>query len=404
MPTFKYRALKQSGEIVSGSISAPTAAEVTRQLEYLGLLLIDMAAEQSVATFSRLNFSLFSRPRPEDVTAFLQDIALLLKAGARLDAALELLAADFEVDRLRSTIAKIRTAILGGESFAEALSAYPDLFPAMYVALVRVGESTGTLDQILEVLAEERTRSEILRRKVVEALQYPAFVLLGSVCVLFFFLLFVLPQFASVLRDFGVKLDPIVATMLGVSETLQAHALGFALACVLIVVGGLLVFKRPYARAKFAAGLRRLPVVSTVTSFHRTALFCRNLAVLLKGGVPLTNALRILADMVADAATLPLWTRVVDSVRRGEKLTDALADTAMLPSMAVRMLRLGEETGQLPMLAGRVAVFYEAKLQRKLDRIVGIAGPAAIIAISVVVGGLIISVMTALLSVSQIVG
>ena len=108
--------------------------------------------------------------------------------------------------------------------------------------------------------------------------------------------------------------------------------------------------------------------------------------------------------MMSTTGDPAVWTQTVERVRHGGKLSDALADTAALPAMAVRMLRLGEETGQLPMLAGRVAEFYEAKLQRSLDRIVGIAGPAAIIAISIIVGGLIVSVMTSLLSVSQIVG
>ena len=120
--------------------------------------------------------------------------------------------------------------------------------------------------------------------------------------------------------------------------------------------------------------------------------------------MPLTTTLRILVDMMSTTGDAAVWMRTVERVRHGGKLSDALADTAALPAMAVRMLRLGEETGQLPMLAGRVAEFYEAKLQRSLDRVVGIAGPAAIIAISIVVGGLIVSVMTSLMSVSQIVG
>jgi general secretion pathway protein F len=119
--------------------------------------------------------------------------------------------------------------------------------------------------------------------------------------------------------------------------------------------------------------------------------------------VALTTTLRILSDMMAATGDGTAWTKTVDRVRHGGKLSDALLDTAALPAMAIRMLRLGEETGQLPMLAGRVAEFYEAKLQRSLDRVVGVAGPAAIVAISIVVGGLIVSVMTALLSVSQIV-
>jgi general secretion pathway protein F len=115
-------------------------------------------------------------------------------------------------------------------------------------------------------------------------------------------------------------------------------------------------------------------------------------------------ALRILVDMMATMGDEPIWTRAVERVRQGRKLSDAIGESTMLPAMAVRMLRLGEETGQLPVLAGRVAELYETKLQRSLDRIVAIVGPLAIITISIVVGGLIVSVMTSLLSVSQMVG
>ena len=137
--------------------------------------------------------------------------------------------------------------------------------------------------------------------------------------------------------------------------------------------------------------------------FHRAALFCRNLGILLGSDVALTATLRILVDIMASTGRGAAWMAAADRVRHGGKLSDALAAAAILPPMAVRMLRLGEETGQLPALAGRVAEFYEAKLQRSLDRLVGVVGPVAIILISVVVGGLIVSVMTALLSVSQVV-
>jgi general secretion pathway protein F len=157
-------------------------------------------------------------------------------------------------------------------------------------------------------------------------------------------------------------------------------------------------------RRRFTMALGRMPGIREVMKFYRTSLFCRNLGVLLGSGVNLTTTLRILVDMMSTSDPSTVWTDAADRVRHGAKLSDALSDTKALPAMAVRMLRLGDETGQLPMLAGRVAEFYEAKLQRALDRVVGIAGPAAIMVISVVVGGLIVSVMTALMSVSQIVG
>jgi general secretion pathway protein F len=403
MPNFRYRALTQNGEIVSGSISAASLAEVSQRIEYLGLVAIDTALEAGAAG-SSFSLAALSRPRPEEVTIFTRDLALLMKAGARLNDALELLANDMDVGRLRPVILKIKTAILSGESFAEALERHPTLFPSMYVALVRVGEMSGTLDHILETLGAERTRAEALRRKVTDALQYPAFVLLAAGGVLIFFVTFVLPQFSSVLRDFNAKTDPIIETFLALSDLLRGHGIEVAAVLSAAVVGAWLLWRRPTVRASVITQLARLPVISSVVGFHRTALFCRNLGILLGSGVTLTATLRILIDIMAATGNVPVWTAMADRVRHGGKLSDALAASAVLPPVSVRMLRLGEETGQLPTLAARVAEFYEAKLQRQLDRIVGIVGPAAIVVISIVVGGLIVSVMTALLSVTQVVG
>jgi general secretion pathway protein F len=274
----------------------------------------------------------------------------------------------------------------------------------MYVAMVHVGEASGTLDNILEVLANERTRNELLRRKLKEALGYPAFILFAAGCVLSFFLLFVLPQFASVLRDFGAKLDPIVEFFLGLSDLVRSQGdVILALAAVLLVSGWLL-WRRANFRALVARNFIRLPLVRSIVTFYVTALFCRNLGILLSSGMTMSAALRILVDMMGRPGESTVWTQVADRVRHGGKLSDALAESEALPAMAVRMLKLGEETGQLGVLSGRIAEFYQTKLQRSLDRMVGIIGPAAIITISFVVGGLIVSVMTSLLSVNQIVG
>ncbi len=403
MPNFRYDALTQTGEVVSGLISASSAAEVARRIDYLCLVPIGNVVEEPTARASRFDFD-FGRPRADDITAFTLDLALLLKAGARLDDALELLATAVDIGRLRPTVAKIRCGVLSGESFADALSHHRSLFSPMYVALVRVGEASGTLDRILEMLASERARAEALRRKLADALRYPAFVLFAAGCVLIFFLMFVMPQFGAVLRDFGGKLDSVVLIFLGLSEFLSAHKdlVGGTAAMVLLAV--LLISRQPQMRAALMTRLAHVPGLRTLFEFHRTALFCRNLGVLLAAGLPLTTTLRILVDVMGAVEATAIWRLTAERVRQGGKLSDVLNEIATLPAMAVRMLRLGEETGQLPALASRIAEFYETKLQRSLDRVVGIIGPLAIVAISIVVGGLIVSVMTSLLSVSQMVG
>jgi len=395
--------LTQSGELVSGSITAPTASEVANRIEYLGLVPVETITEARDTYKERLSFSLLSRPRAEDVTVFTRDLALLLKAGARIDDALDLLAVDIDVGRLRPVVALIRGRVLAGESLSEALMHHPTLFPPMYVALVRVGETSGALDHILDVLGSERNRGEAMRRKVTDALRYPAFVLFAACGVLAFFLLFVLPQFAAVLQDFNAKLDPIVQALFDLSKFTRAHLEVIEIIIVILIVSGWLVFRRAGVRARIAGVVTRLPLLNTVVQLHRTALFCRNLGILLGSGVPLTMTLRILVDMIGSGDRSGIWTKAVDRVRHGGKLSDALADTTLLPAMAIRMLRIGEETGKLPELSGNVAEFYESKLQRSLDRVVGITGPVAIILISTIVGGLIVSVMTALLSVTQVI-
>src|SRR4029077_8792701 len=257
---------------------------------------------------------------------------------------------------------------------------------------------------ILQVLATDRSRAEALRRKVSDALRYPAFLLFAASCVLVFFLMFVLPQLGSVLHDFGAKIDPVAGAFLQLSEFMIARQDAIGLAAALVVASGLLLARQPTFRKAVILRIFRLPLVSTIVGLHQTSIFCRNLDVLLTAGVPLTTSLLIMANMMAAWRDDVLWTRVVERVRQGGKLSDALDESGGLPAMAVRILRLGEETGQLPVLAGRVAEFYESKLQRGLDRMVGFIGPLAIIAISTIVGGLIVSVMTALLSVTQSVG
>lgn len=396
--------MTQTGEIVNGSLAAPNASEVARRIEYLGMVPIETLVDDGAAAVSHITLALFNKPRAGDVTIFTRDLSLLLKAGARLDDALELIASDRDIGRLRPVVAKVRAGILAGESFAEAIGQHPALFPPIYQALVKVGETSGRLNHILELIANERMRAEALRRKVTDALQYPAFILIAATCVLLFFVLFVLPQFSSVLRDFGAKSDSMISTFLDLSEFLRGNAVEVTVAVSSLLVGGWMSLRRTGVRSAVISELSRLPGISLVFSYYRAALFCRNLGILLGSDVTLTATLRILVDIMAVTGRAAPWSAASDRVRHGGKLSDALGNSAILPPMAVRMLRIGEETGQLPTLASRVADFYEAKLQRSLDRVVGIIGPLAIVCISVVVGGLIVSVMTSLLSISQIVG
>lgn len=403
MPNFQYRAINGSGQIVTGAMTAGSAQEVADRIDELGLVLVEKVTVAEAAPKPSL-FASFKRPKPEDVTIFTRDLALLLRAGARINDALDLLSSDNDVGRLRPVIADVKSRVLAGDSFADALARHSELFPSMYVALVRVGEASGTIETVLDMLAQERARAEAVRRKLADAMRYPIFILGAAAAVMVFFLLFVLPQFADVLKDFNARIDPVIGAFLSLSTFLRANTDAVMIGLAALIAIAWLSLRQPSARRALFDLATRPPMVKQLVLAHQTALFCRNLGVLLGSGVNLTTTLRILVDMMATAGASGAWKDAAERIRHGAKLSDALSETQAMPPIAIRMLRLGDETGQLPLLAGRVADFYEAKLQRALDRIVGIAGPAAVIFISIVVGGLIVSIMTALMSVSQIAG
>src|SRR5690242_18877931 len=258
MPNFRYRALTQSGEIVNGTIAAPDLAEVARRIEYLRLLPIE-TIEDRRSSSNAARYGWFGRPSSAEITTFTRDLALLLRAGARLDDALELLAADADVGRLRPVVAKLRTALVSGETLADAVANHPALFPPMYAALVRVGEVSGTLDQVLEMLGVERARSEKMRRKLTDAMQYPAFVMVAASAVMLFFILFVLPQFTTVLQDFGSKSDTTLGMFIRVSEFLRANANAALLSAAAAIAGAWWLLRSPATRAAIVGTLSRMP-------------------------------------------------------------------------------------------------------------------------------------------------
>src|SRR5262245_1726273 len=265
-----------------------------------------MVEEKNAASAST-GLAVFGQPGRAEVTTFTRDLALLLKAGARLDDALELLASDADVGRLRPVVGKLRAALLSGESLAEAVGAHPTLFPPMYVALVRVGEISGTLDQVLELLGQERMRSEAVRRKLTDAMQYPLFVLIAAIGVMLFFVLFVLPQFSSVLQDFGNKSDSALGFFIRLSDFMRANGTVLLIAGASLVGASWFVLRRPDARAAIVSRLASIPGISGIFQFYRTSLFCRNLGVLLDSGVSLTATLRILVDIMAVTGHVEAW-------------------------------------------------------------------------------------------------
>jgi general secretion pathway protein F len=398
MPQFRYRAVTAAGEVVVGEVDAPSHEEVIRRIEYLGHLPIDA----QVATEGLLRgFTLSSGPRGRDITIFLRQLALLIEAGLTLEAALQTLADDGNKAMVRFA-ADLRSTISAGHSFAEALERHPAIIEPVYVAMVRAGEASGKLAGVLRACVEDRTRKDLLAERVNSAIRYPLFLITAAMLILFFFLTYVVPQFAEVFKDLGDRLNAGAAFVLAASTWLHDNFDLFLGGCLVAILSAWMVLHQRERRARLLGLLARVPGIAGPMRDRRTARILGTLALLVANGVALPTALKILRDIAAEPRSMAALDRLHDQVRNGRRFADALAETDLLPPLAVRMLRVGDETGDLPSIANHAAQFYEHRLGLGLDRLMGAIGPATIILVSIVIGTLIISIMSALLSITEL--
>lgn len=400
MPTFCYKAIDASGRFVAGEVEAVDLRDVTRQLAKLGYAPLETTAGRQTLGTEKSFFGLTRSVGRREVTAFLRELSLILRAGLAVDEGLQLLAGE-EGPGLAAVARDLRSAITGGASFGDALQRHPKLFGPDLVAMVRVAEASGSLESVLESVSEERARTERLMDKIGSSLRYPAVLLVLASSVLVFFLIAIVPQFAAVLKDFGQRPSGISGFVLSASDFMVNDGKFLAAGALALAIIVMLARQQPAIRRAMRRFINRMPGLRGILELRRTVLFCSSLGMLLSNGVTLTIALQVLLELPGAAAEG--LDGVVEGVRRGGRLVDALARMNYLPQLALKMLRVGEESGELPTVARRTAEFYETKLADRLDRLAGIIGPSAIVLIAMIVGGLIVSILSALLGVNQMV-
>ncbi len=399
MTAFAYKAFNRDGRLESGEVEAGHADDVARLLDQRGLIAVSV--EEAAPKAARAPW-FGGRVAAPEVTRFLADLAIMLNAGIRIDEALAIMEREFDNGRLQPVVARLRAGLAGGRSFSQALEEWPALFPAFQVAMVRVAETSGKLPTLLSRIAGERQRFEQLARGMSEALRYPAVLLLGTVAVMIFFLAGVVPQFAPIIAGAA---DPgsFVAAIFALSGFMRANGdLLLALAA-----GGLialvLAMRRMALRRRLLSLVVRAPLISDIARSYRTARFSRLLGIMIETGISAPVAIRLICDTVdRGAGATGLAERASDAVRQGQRLSVAL-EMLGLPPLALRMLRIGEQSGELANLSYKVADFYEKRLERSLSRLVGFIGPATVALISILIGGVIVAIMSTLMSFNDMV-
>lgn len=401
MPSFKYEALDPSGRKLTGLMDGASPKEIIRELNRAGFLPI--AAVEARGQGGRSWREWFTpEPKAEEITAMTLDIVMLLKGGVSLSESLQLLQEMGGRGWRTRVFRELHLAISVGKTFSQALSEHPRLFSPIYVKMVEVAEATGRLEEALASLADERQRMERMRKRLVSAISYPAFLIIAALSAMTFIFMYVIPQFETALEGFRDKIDPTALMVFNASAFLRANFQTIIISIAGTIVGSLLLGKLGHARGFWISLIARVPLMSTVLRYEVTLKFCRTLSVLIGNGVDISTSLRLLRDVVRLPAYAAEVDGVIADVRKGRRLSEALDTRTFLPRHVVQMLRVGEESGRLPDSASRVAVFYEARLDTALSRVIAVIGPATMMLVSMLIAWLIISVMTALMSVNDL--
>ncbi len=400
MPNFRYRAVDLSGQMLEGVLQANSSALMAAELERRSLLPIDI--EEVRRTGTGLGLSFQSAPSFDDVTAFTEDLAALISASVALDRALQIIHQSTKRHALASMTRSLWEVVSKGHSFAEAITAYPAAFPPTYVKMVEVAEVAGNLDVTLQVIAQDRRRGRELRQRLTSALVYPAFLVLAAVGVLFFVLTVVIPEFDRALIGMGTTANGSSSVVFALSRATAAHstlisAIGAAALCAILFAS-----RNRTTKSILISLLGHLPGLDTLLMQERAVVFCSTFSMLNKSGVDLPTSLRLIRGLMRDEQSAGLVADVLARVRDGSPLTDALSQVAFLPPYGLQMLRVGETTGDTGKAALRVATYYEMRLDRQIARATAIIGPVVLLTVSALIAWIIVSVITALLSLNEL--
>jgi general secretion pathway protein F len=392
MSVFSYRATTLEGAILEGVIEAVDEQSAIERLKNTGLIPLDVAAPKEGI---RKKISL--RSSRADLLTFTTELSALLGAGLPLDRSLNILSEISESSEMKKVIDSILKSIREGSSFSDALQKHPKVFPKLYVNMIRAGEAGGVLDVVLDKLNEFLESSKALKDHVVSVMIYPSLLMVTGGASIIILLTFVLPKFSVMFAELGGTLPLATKLLLAFSNVLKSYWWIVLSA----VVAAWVTFKN-YVRSdagRFKWDGFKLRLIGDVIKKLETARFCRTLGTLLKSGVPLLQALNNSRDIINNRVIAAAVDSVSAGAKEGKGIAVPLSETHVFPQLALSMIKVGEETGQLDTMLMKVASTYEKSLNVAIKRLVNFLEPVMILTMGVIIGFIVISMLLAIFSI-----
>lgn len=408
MPAFSFEALDAQGQTRKGVLEADTAKAARGQLRAQALVPLAVQpvdAGQAAGASAHWSQRLFTRAAfsATALAVWTRQLAGLVASGLPLERALTALAEEADDERQHHLVAVLRAEVNAGSTFARALQQHPREFSDIYCAVIGAGEASGSLGLVLERLADDLEERQALQAKLVGAALYPAIVTLVAITIVLFLVTYVVPQVASVFAGTKRALPFLTVAMLGLSSGVRNYGWLMLSTLVLIAAGARLALSKADFREKFDAAWLTLPLVGRLARGYNAARFASTLAMLAGAGVPILKALQAAAETLNNRAMRADALDALVLVREGAPLASALAQKKRFPGLVAMFARLGEQTGQLPVMLQRAATQLSAEVQRRALQLATILEPLLIVAMGLIVMLIVLAVLMPIIQLNQFV-
>jgi type IV pilus assembly protein PilC len=391
MATFTFKAVDLAGVPARGELEAESRQSVTDQLRERGLIVLDINEQKTTISNFDL-FERFKRIKPAELTVMTRQLATMVASGMSILRCFHVLEETTENDKLKGILDQVRQDIEAGISMSDALEKHPDTFDDLYIAMTRTGETAGMLEESLDRIADQMEKRDSLRRQIRAAMAYPLMIGGFAATVLLALVAFLVPVFEEVFKDFNGKLPTITRISVGMSHAVT----GQWYLLIAITVGTIFAFRKwkrsSWGRYQWDAIKLRFPAkIGDVIHKLALARWSRTFSGLVHSGVPLLQAIDITAKTAGNAHIERAMDDVKKSVQRGGTIAHPLRESKLFPSMVAHMVGVGEETGNLDGMLGKVADFYEDEVAAVIKALTSILEPVMIMVVGGIVGFIVIS-------------
>ncbi len=396
---FTWEGRDKKGKRVKGKSVAPDEPTLRAELRRQGI------APSRIRRQSTAFKSGGGKVKPEDIAVFSRQLATMLAAGIPLVQGLEIVGTGHEKPSVQKLILAVKSDIEAGSSLHEALAKHPLYFNELYTNLVEAGEHAGALESLLDKIATYQEKAEAIKKKVKKALFYPVAVLVVAVIVTIILMVFVIPQFEALFKGFGADLPAFTQMVINLSHSVQHYGIYYAIVIGAAIFAFAYFKKRSKPMRMFLdRAALKIPIIGPILNKAAIARYARTLSTMFSAGVPLVEALESVAGATGNIVYETAVLKMRDEVATGQRLQRAMEHVGLFPNMVVQMIAVGEESGALDTMSGKVANFYEAEVDNAVDSMSSLMEPLIMAILGVLVGGLVIAMYLPIFKMAQTVG